>query len=245
MALLIKNNAVFLHIPKTGGMWVENVLYEHALVKRRVSAHRHADFDRVTDYLRSGSGIDALHFAYRRGLNKAVGLFGGTVTTYSARFRFCFVRHPINWYESWYNYMNPRDWHDFGIAGDPECWHPMSGLNGLGSSDFNVFIANVIRTSPGFVSNLYSIYARPGIEYVGKTETLAEDLSAVFDRLGIRHEKDQLLQKPPANVSSTKTNKPEWDPKLRDQVMRLEMPALVKFGYLTEAEKIQYGIDIL
>ena len=46
MALLLKNGAVFLHIPKTGGNWVREVLGKLDLIESEIG-HKHSDVDRV------------------------------------------------------------------------------------------------------------------------------------------------------------------------------------------------------
>ena len=67
-----------------------------------------------------------------------------------------------------------------GDAHDPYRWHPNAMLNGLGSSDFNTFVSNVNRKRPGFVTEMYGWYVRPGVHFVGRQENLAEDLIEAF-----------------------------------------------------------------
>jgi len=46
MALLLRNGAVFLHIPKTGGNWVRGVLEKLDFIEGEIG-HKHLDVDRV------------------------------------------------------------------------------------------------------------------------------------------------------------------------------------------------------
>ena len=43
MAIELVDGSIFLHIPKTGGNWVTQVLSESKLIKRQVG-HKHSDF---------------------------------------------------------------------------------------------------------------------------------------------------------------------------------------------------------
>ncbi|MEM9017777.1 MAG: hypothetical protein AAGC68_12250, partial [Verrucomicrobiota bacterium] len=92
MALILKNGAVFLHIPKTGGTWVSKVLREEGLVACSMG-HRHANWLHLLAPGNQGLGRN-LEYAYKR------------VRFLRPRprpFLFCFVRHPLDWYESFYS----------------------------------------------------------------------------------------------------------------------------------------------
>lgn len=84
MALLINNNAVFLHIPKTGGTW-----FRHALQVN------HIPFEEL--------GEQHSHFPFIREL-KPEGFFDD-------KFVFAFVRHPLTWYQSRWAHRVQHGWH--------------------------------------------------------------------------------------------------------------------------------------
>ena len=89
MALILKNGAVFLHIPKTGGNWVTRILEELDLIDTEVP-HKHAD---------------VCHF-FSQWSKQGRGIFGGRLGRDRSQakqdkpFMFCFVRNPLSWYES-------------------------------------------------------------------------------------------------------------------------------------------------
>src|SRR5690349_19299268 len=124
MALLLKGGAVFLHIPKTGGRWVGKVLTAAGLVESNLG-HMHADAERVLSPV-AGSGRQLLAYLLKR----RMGLLPRKVP-----FMFCFVRHPLDWYESFFNYNREPavNWRYEGDVNDPDNWHPNAQLNGLGS----------------------------------------------------------------------------------------------------------------
>ena len=72
--------------------------------------------------------------------------------------------------------MSGRGWIHWGAQNNVEDWHPNAILNGLGSDDFNQFIKNVVHKRPGYVSELFFSYTKPGITFIGKTENLTDDL---------------------------------------------------------------------
>ena len=156
--------------------------------------------------------------------------------------RFCIVRHPLAWYESWWKYNNGLDWPKWGRDASATYWHPNSILNDCGSRDFNSFIRNVLNKCPGYVSELFSSYAKPGVDWIGKTETLADDLVRILNHAEVFFDEDALRAHPRANESKTPSTKVIWDPDLRELIMRLELPALVHFSYLTDDERAKYEI---
>jgi hypothetical protein len=110
-------------------------------------------------------------------------------------------------------------------------------LNGLGSSDFNTFIHNVNRRRPGYVTEMYSWYVRPGVSFVGRTEHLHRDLQKALALMNLEVDEAVLRAVPRQNVSPSHIPRPEWDPALREETYRLEYASYVRFGYrVREAE---------
>jgi hypothetical protein len=155
-------------------------------------------------------------------------------------FRFCFVRHPLSWYESWWKFMETVNWRDFGKTNSASLWHPNSILNGLGSNDFNEFVWNVMQKRPGYVSELFMSYTKSGINFIGRTESLNQDMLDVLTLLDIEIDKTKILEAPKFHQS--KKVEVEWDPKLKEMMLKLELPALIHFGYLNEKEQLDFGI---
>jgi len=223
MALLLKGGAIFLHVPKTGGRWVTKVLEASGLVVSKLG-HMHADADRVLSPL-GGSGFNLLSFIVRRRL----GLLPRTNP-----FLFCFVRHPLRWYESFFNYNceDAVNWRYEGDVDNAEQWHPNAPLNGLGSRDFNVFVRNVIAKYPGYVTDMYSRFASPQVAFVGQQEHLCDDLIDVLKTLRLPFDERFIRNFEEVGVSPKQATKFDWDPALEAEVTRLEYAGLVRWGYV-------------
>ncbi len=238
MAIQLTDNATFLRIPKTGSAWVRSILEKNNLILA-YKGHQHGDFDANLFGNRSMTG--------RQHLAEALHLLKGRVFPNSMNknvrspFRFCFVRDPFSWYESYWKFMEGRGWNDWGKINSSQHWHPCAVLNGLGSSDFNEFVWNVVNRRPGYVSELFYSYTKLGISYIGKTETLREDLLAVLRHLKVDFAEEDIFDSSRVNESNKPAKKIEWEPSLRKLVTQLEMPALVHFDYLTDSLKGQYS----
>jgi hypothetical protein len=223
MALLLKGGAVFLHIPKTGGRWVGKVLVASGLVESNLG-HMHADAERVLLPL-GGSGRNLVWYLLKRRL----GLIPRTNP-----FMFCFVRNPLRWYESFFNYNREAavNWRFEGDVHDADNWHPNAPLNGMGNSDFNIFVRNVIAKYPGYVTQMYSRFATPQVSFVGKQEHLCDDLIAVLKKLQLPFDEQFIRDFERVGVSPKRPKGVEWDQALKAEVTRLEYAGLVRWGYV-------------
>jgi hypothetical protein len=83
MATLLKCGGLFLHVPRTGGGWIGEVLEASDLVYAHVG-----DRDATAADLEPLERLLQAPHAYGKG-NRPL-------------FKFCFVRHPQRWYECWY-----------------------------------------------------------------------------------------------------------------------------------------------
>lgn len=234
MALLLKNGAVFLHIPKTGGNWVSSVLYKSGLVKSSIG-HKHADIERVLLPL-DNDGRWTLTTEHGRSLTSYHLKRKLRLLPSSKPFMFCFVRHPLKWYESWFKYMSQpnRNWCDWGREESINYWHPNAMLNGLGTSEFNQFIKNIIAKRPGFVTELFGWYTKPQIDFVGKQENLTDDLITVLRQLDLPFDEDFVRNYKAVNVSPKPKQEMVWEPELRTEVIKLEYAGLKRYNYDTE-----------
>lgn len=238
MAVILKNGAVFLHIPKTGGNWITHVLEELDLIKGHI-AHKHADMD---------------HFVLApKPRNRAAIIYSAIKELVYFRknaakpFMFCFVRNPLAWYESWYRYMlqPSRQWRSWGDERSIRKWHPNAPLNGLGSDDFNDFIRKVIFKRPGYVSEMYSGYATSLIDYVGKQENLVEDFIKVLRIMNVNFDEGFVRGFGEIGTSPKTENDIVWQNDLKRQVALLEYAGMIRYGYHSTLRELGIEVDRL
>lgn len=225
MALVLKNGAVFLHIPKTGGKWITSVLEDMNLVKQKIAPRqKHLDINHFFSYRSCQCWNKMTGALWRR---------NGSASRTTTPFMFCFVRHPISWYESWFRYMSQpsRNWQNWGDETDPANWHPNAMLNGTGSSRFNQFIENVINKRPGYVTELFGSYTKPPMNFVGKQETLIQDFIKALDLMNISYDEEFIRNYKKIGVSPAPANKIIWNENLKKEIERLEYAGMVRYGY--------------
>jgi hypothetical protein len=195
---------VFLHVPKTGGNWVEKVLS---------SLH----LDRF-------SRMDGVMNRHNLFLEKLAGAFS-----------FCFVRHPVKWYESYFRYQSgPGHWRR-GFQFNPHGWHPWSSLDDCKCLDFSGFIEKCIRLQPAYVTRLYEWYTGPQgaerVSFIGRQENLASDLCDALSQSGLNIDPQKIYKATPEFVSPPILA--EWNPINLEQIQQLERVAIKRFGYPT------------
>jgi hypothetical protein len=228
MSLLLTDDSVFLHIPKTGGTWVTRVLREAGLVRFRFS-HKHADLERT---LRFGHyyRFQYLKRTLRGGLRLEARVRGA--------YKFCFVRHPVAWYRSFFKYMQRLDWKRHGgIGGDP--WHPNAPLYDLRADSFAGFVERIQQACPGYVSGLYRSFTEGtgpegigGVDFVGQQERLNHDLVHVLRHLDLPFDEARVLERKKENVSGVPAKAPlELPPSLAAEVAKTDAWAFERYGY--------------
>lgn len=209
MALRLKNS-VFIHVPKTGGTWITQQLQNAGLVEGE-TGRAHATPAELADAP-----------SWRDGRRR---LF------------FCFVRHPLTWYQSYWAYRMKNGWHKPSpnevdapirtVQLDAECR----------SDDFETFVRTCIERYPqGWVSHLYRHYTA-GCVYVGRFERLREDLQFALLLGGEPLEPEAIAAirtSPPENTAAADA---QWAPlctyseELKAMVCEVEREAMDTWGY--------------
>lgn len=221
MALFLKQDAIFLHIPKTGGSFVSRILYDQKLVAYQIGG-KHSDAShmlvpplgtaRPKEWLKYALGVRRL----RR--NPAPMLVHA-------------VRNPFSWYESWFKYQRDekRNWRDWGTKGQPLDYHPNMEVNGISSEEFNDYMMRMIDEQPGYVTRLYCRFSSMGNTRILKLENIAKDLCDFLDDIEAPYDREKIHSEPPYWVS--KKAPIEWNPKLRSRIVDLDRTAFEMYGY--------------
>lgn len=113
---------------------------------------------------------------------------------YDDKFIFAFVRHPLTWYQSRWVFRAQHGWH---------LEHPLD-FN-CASNDFLDFLDRVFAYKPtGWLTHLYGMYINEipnDIDFVGHTETLADDCVKVLKMIGVKFDEEKFRGTPRINQS--------------------------------------------
>ena len=198
---LIKSKSLFLHIPKTGGTWIEEALKAAAVEVENPGA------------IAEVTWRHSLLSHYRQ----------------SYGFSFTFVRHPLDWYESWWKFQSSGSWPEH----EPGVWHPQRVLGRCASNTFSEFINRCIEHEPAYVTRMYEWYIGPPgfelVDFVGRYEHLADDLVRVLRLAAEEFDEEALRRQPPANVSITRYGAPAWEDEQKARILALEAPTINRF----------------
>lgn len=145
-------------------------------------------------------------------------------------FRFCSVRHPINWYESYWRFERELD--DTGaIPYRDDRWYAHRVLGERMAEEFHVFMEDVIRREPSFFTRLVESFVGPfGLDRMDSIicqETLVDDLSQTLAFLEYGNHRDRIAKMPPVNPSVEPP--PEWPGDLFERVEAMERPVIDRF----------------
>lgn len=137
------------------------------------------------------------------------------------KFTFTFVRNPQTWYPSFWSHRMRRGWRMEDVL-DPYM-----------SLDFDIFMKNVLKYLPGQLTKRYERYIGPepgSLDFVGRQETLAEDLIRALRMAGEEFDEDKILNTPRENAGN---NLPAYSDQLLDAVLESESGAMTRFGWRT------------
>ena len=140
-------------------------------------------------------------------------------------YSFCFVRHPCDWYKSFFCFRS--------LSG----WKPgHEKIDDYETKDFSEFIVNCTST-PGWLTERFSPYV-DGVDFVGKQENLCEDLIIALNAAGELFDEEDIRTMTPVNqaadlvLSGAKYGDcAVWTPELRQLVWESEKETFERFKY--------------
>lgn len=205
MAILLPNSA-FIHVQKTGGTWVREVL-------------------RRTDLL-----VEELRSINKKTSTEFIKNSVHCVPTWDARFRerrliFCFVRHPLTWYQSYWAFKDGQEKWNRRKPFDRKCR----------SASFTQFVEGVIKnySSEGYLTGLYREYTEP-CNFVGKFENLTEELVRALRTANEDFQEELIRATAPMNVAYGRPEETEscvYPEELAKRIMDIERSAVMKYDY--------------
>ena len=188
--MLRTDKSAFYYVPRTGSVWTSEMIQANIKavdITETPGQVKDEDYDK---YL--------------------FGLFNRhTAPKDSKLLSFCFVRHPIGWYESFWRAVKGRTRgvdKRFTLA---DCW----------SESFDEFVSNSVDKFPnGFLTQMYGYFM--GVDFVGRQENLREDLIKALTLAGEDFDADMIRTHPAINTE--KYNEGELSDKITDKLLKSE-----------------------
>jgi len=196
MAIRI-DKAIFLHIPKTGGTWVTNYFRETGMIQEEIEILRESD---VTPGYKGMVYMAHIAADQLPSTNDLI---------------FCFVRHPLTWYRSY--------WESKQMIPDRSGGY----IDEIVDLSFHEFIETIIKTRPGFLTEFYNSYTT-GSHLIGKQETLRDDFNNILTLLRVPYNKEPLFERPDENVVPSEQRYTTWQV---GEIMRMEKSIINQYGY--------------
>ncbi len=140
---------------------------------------------------------------------------------FSDRFTFAFVRHPLEFWLSYWGYRMRTGW-DSNSTIDA----------GAASADFPTFVEGILDCAPGFASALYEQYVgRPGeeIDFIGRYERLADDLCLALSFAGQEFSERRLRAYPPVNHTDFGRYPVLYTPRAAERLAEAERISIDRF----------------
>lgn len=235
----IKDSRVlFLHIPRTGGTWINHaydILFQD---EETDSWGRNAKLP----WLFGPQAHRPFHLSMRPLMAEV-------------DFLYTFVRHPLDLYVSWWRTLHtvweehredPRYRIPIGTRG----WNPWREAIRNWAPDFKMFVHNMVVNQPGFFSRMFDHFVGPDggeiCAFVGKTETLVEDFIRVMRILdyGDRIDRniDEIMALGKVNNRKAKpSGVVEWSDKARVDATQSEKLGIARFYGKRRIHKRKYA----
>jgi len=134
---------------------------------------------------------------------------------------FAFVRHPLTWYQSYFSYKQHKGWDSSNDWDDV-----------VRSDSFVDFVESALDHSPAYYSKLLRRFVgRAGdeIEFIGRCESLSDDLIRALELAGEAFDADVIRNTPPVNQSCYDQHPAVYPDALMHRVLEVEAEAVQRF----------------
>lgn len=135
------------------------------------------------------------------------------------------VRHPVSWHASYWSYRNSKN----------SNWDDRWEIDRLCSDTiFESYVAKITKLLPQFTSNLYEKFVGPEshpIDFIGKQESLADDLCKFLNLCGEYFNEDKLQKTSTANKSKYLQN---INQEMVKKICSSETETMLRYAYKKE-----------
>ena len=218
MIISHKKKFIFIHIYKTGGTSIYSSLISSGRLIERLSGYYHSRYiikiinrlfhlqDKGNEWI-NGVHKHATAIDMKNYLNEDI---------FNYYFKFAFVRNPFDWLVSLYHYLKGSKGHrNYTLA------------NKL---DFGNFVLRYIKIKSPLQSDFITENDNIIVDYIGKLESLQDDLNYIYKRIGLSHLSEKTI--PWKNKSIRNNNYMEYyDEDLKKKVIEYFKKDFVMFGY--------------
>jgi hypothetical protein len=225
--LLTENGVLYQHIPRTGGTWVEQ-----ALQRMRIPMSRW--LQKQPEWMPKKHCLLSHYFREDMGQVKRV---------------VAFVRHPLAYYSAVWRWLCDRKPKHFETvrSGEKWAWHPHRTAAEQCQPCFNDWVFLMLQREPLWYTRLVEQYVGPEhgefCDYIGRTETLADDVLASLGLFGygtyVEKWKAFLWAMPRENVAAGEV---KWSKDLRAKVVESERKVIERFYGNNEGRRFYAGL---
>jgi len=92
--------------------------------------------------------------------------------------KFLFMRHPLDWYTSYWNHRNHQGWEGELHVG----WNAINIYQVRGASDFSGFLQQVLDEGIPLISQNRPLFEQ--MDFIGRFENLRDELCRIFEQAG-------------------------------------------------------------
>jgi hypothetical protein len=184
----------FLHVPKTGGTWAV-----HAMIAGGIPL-----------WEPEANAVTRNHPDLAR------------TPEHAHLFTIAFVRHPLDWYRSFWLHRMREGW-----------IYPDHAIDSRArSDDFNEFVEQVVENIPGHLGEFYERFVGPPgdeIDFIGRHEHLVDDLVRGLTLAGETFDERMVREHPPRNVGDHETYDATYRRSTARALVKAEAEVIARF----------------